>query len=51
MLALGVGLRVRPYDDFDETAELQVVLAPATGDGGYELVDVPGDAPWSMLRG
>jgi quercetin dioxygenase-like cupin family protein len=39
------------YNDFAETAELQVVLAPAIGEGGYELVDVSGDAPWSTLRG
>jgi quercetin dioxygenase-like cupin family protein len=38
------------FNDFDETAELQVILAPAMGEGGYELVDVSGDAPWSTLR-
>lgn len=38
------------YNDFDEPAELQVVLAPAVGDGGYELVDVSGDEPWASLR-
>lgn len=38
------------YNDFDETAELQVVLAPASGDGGYELVDVSAEEPWSALR-
>ncbi len=38
------------YNDFDEAAELQVVLAPAVGDGGYELVDVSGDEPWASLR-
>jgi quercetin dioxygenase-like cupin family protein len=38
------------YNDFDEPAELQVVLAPAAGDGGYELVDVSGDEPWASLR-
>jgi quercetin dioxygenase-like cupin family protein len=39
------------YNDFAETAELQVVLAPAMGEGGYELVDVSSDAPWATLRG
>ena len=34
----------------DETAQLQVVLAPAVGDEGYQLVDVSGEAPWSSLR-
>jgi quercetin dioxygenase-like cupin family protein len=39
------------FNESTETAELQVVLAPAMGDGGYELVDVSGDAPWATLRG
>ena len=34
----------------DETAHLQVVLAPAVGDEGYQLVDVSAEAPWSSLR-
>jgi len=38
------------YNDFDEPAELQVVLAPAIGDGGYIAVDVSADTPWSGLR-
>ncbi len=38
------------FNDFDETAELQVILAPAMGEGGYELVDVAGDEPWASLR-
>ena len=38
------------YNDFSETAELQVVLAPPMGDGGYELVDVSGEEPWASLR-
>jgi quercetin dioxygenase-like cupin family protein len=38
------------YNDFDETAELQVVLAPAAGEGGYDLVDVSAEEPWSSLR-
>jgi quercetin dioxygenase-like cupin family protein len=33
-----------------ETAHLQVVLGPAMGDGGYELVDVSSEEPWSSLR-
>lgn len=39
------------YNEFDEPAELQVVLAPAAGEGGYELVDVSGEEPWASLRG
>jgi quercetin dioxygenase-like cupin family protein len=38
------------YNEFGEDAELQVVLAPAAGDGGYELVDVSAEEPWSSLR-
>jgi quercetin dioxygenase-like cupin family protein len=33
-----------------DTARLQVVLGPAVGDGGYELVDVASEEPWSSLR-
>jgi quercetin dioxygenase-like cupin family protein len=33
-----------------EPAELQVVLGPAVGEGGYELVDVSGEEPWNTLR-
>jgi quercetin dioxygenase-like cupin family protein len=38
------------YNDFGEQAELQVVLAPAVGEGGYELVDVAAEEPWASLR-
>jgi quercetin dioxygenase-like cupin family protein len=38
------------YNDFSEPAELQVVLAPAVGDGGYVAVDVSGEAPWASLK-
>jgi quercetin dioxygenase-like cupin family protein len=38
------------YNDSSEPAELQVVLAPAVGDGGYVAVDVSGEEPWSTLR-
>ena len=33
-----------------ETAHLQVVLAPAVGDEGYQLVDVSAEQPWASLR-
>ncbi len=39
------------FNDGTETAHLQVVLAPAMGEGGYELVDMSEAAPWSTLRG
>jgi quercetin dioxygenase-like cupin family protein len=38
------------YNDGAETAHLQVVIAPAIGEAGYELVDVAADEPWSSLR-
>jgi len=34
-----------------ETAHLQVILAPAVGDEGYQLVDVASEQPWASLRG
>ncbi len=38
------------YNDFSEPAELQVVLAPAIGDGGYIAVDVSAEEPWASAR-
>jgi quercetin dioxygenase-like cupin family protein len=38
------------YNDFAEPAQLQVVLAPPVGDGGYVAVDVSGEEPWASLR-
>src|SRR3954469_3298165 len=38
------------FNDGGETAQLQVVIGPSLGEGGYDLVDVAGDEPWSSLR-
>ncbi len=38
------------YNDSSEPAVIQVVLAPAVGEGGYELVDVFTEEPWATLR-
>ncbi len=38
------------YNDSDEPAHLQVVLAPAYGEGGYTAVDVSGEEPWASKR-
>jgi quercetin dioxygenase-like cupin family protein len=39
------------YNDGDETAHLQVVIAPSLGEGtGYGLEDVAGEEPWVSLR-
>jgi hypothetical protein len=35
----------------DETADLQVIIAPSLGEGsGYGLVDVSGEEPWASVR-
>lgn len=34
----------------DTDARLLAILGPCVGDGGYELVDVAGEAPWKDLR-
>ena len=34
----------------DETAHLQVVLAPSVGEEGYQLVDMASEQPWASLR-
>jgi quercetin dioxygenase-like cupin family protein len=34
----------------DGDAKIIGILGPCVGDGGYELVDVAGEAPWKGLR-
>ena len=38
------------YNDFDEPAQLAIVLAPAVGDGGYIAIDVSAEEPWASAR-
>ncbi len=39
------------FNDGDETAYLQVIVAPSLGGAtGYGVVDVSGDEPWASLR-
>ena len=38
------------FNDFSERAQLQVVLAAASGPTGYELVDVAEEEPWKSIR-
>jgi quercetin dioxygenase-like cupin family protein len=39
------------FNEGDELALLQVVIAPSLGEGsGYGLVDVSGEEPWASLR-
>ncbi len=33
-----------------DTAKIIAILGPCVGEGGYELVDVAGEAPWNSLR-
>jgi quercetin dioxygenase-like cupin family protein len=40
------------FNDGEETAHLQVVIAPSLGEGtGYGLVEVHDEEPWASLRG
>ena len=34
----------------DSDAKIVAILGPCVGEGGYELVDVAGEAPWKDLR-
>jgi quercetin dioxygenase-like cupin family protein len=34
----------------NKPAKLLAILGPCVGEGGYEIVDVSGEAPWSGLR-
>ena len=34
----------------DSDAKIVAILGPCVGEGGYELVDVAGEAPWNGLR-
>lgn len=38
------------FNTGSETAKLTVALGPCVGEGGYELVDVSAEEPWSSLR-
>jgi quercetin dioxygenase-like cupin family protein len=38
------------FNDGSKTAELQVVIGPAIGEGGYVVEDVAALEPWSSLR-
>jgi quercetin dioxygenase-like cupin family protein len=39
------------FNEGQETAVLQVIIAPSLGEGsGYGLVDVSGEEPWASLR-
>lgn len=47
---IGMGTVHGSFNVAADTARLLVVLAPSVTEGGYELVDVSGEAPWNGLR-
>ena len=38
------------FNAADTNSRLLAILGPSVGDAGIEMVDVSGEAPWSMLR-
>jgi quercetin dioxygenase-like cupin family protein len=38
------------FNEGSEAARLLVSLGPCAGEGGYEVVEVAGEEPWSSLR-
>ncbi|MGH3093568.1 MAG: cupin domain-containing protein, partial [Gaiellaceae bacterium] len=47
---IGAGTVHASFNTGDQAARLTVSLGPCVGDGGYELVDVSAEEPWSSLR-
>lgn len=47
---IGAGTVHASFNTGGETAHLTVALGPCVGDGGYALVDVSSEEPWSSLR-
>jgi quercetin dioxygenase-like cupin family protein len=47
---IGMGTVHASFNTGQETARLTVALGPCVGEGGYELVDVSGEEPWTSLR-
>ncbi|MCX7826981.1 MAG: cupin domain-containing protein, partial [Verrucomicrobiae bacterium] len=44
---IGPDLVHASFNTGQQTAKLLVVLSPCVGEGGYELADVAGEAPWN----
>ena len=38
------------FNDSNQVTVIQVVLAPPSGESGYELIDVAHESPWKNLR-
>ena len=47
---IGMGTVHGTFNVSEQIARLLVVLSPCVTEGGYEVVDVSGDAPWNALR-
>ena len=47
---IGAGTVHASFNTGGESATLTVALSPCVGGGGYELVDVSAEEPWSSLR-
>ena len=47
---IGAGTVHASFNTGNETARLTVALGPCVGAGGYELVDVSAEEPWSSAR-
>lgn len=47
---VGRGVVHASFNAGPETAAFLAVLSPCVGDGGYELVDVATEPPWTSLR-
>ncbi|HXJ38434.1 MAG TPA: cupin domain-containing protein [Bryobacteraceae bacterium] len=47
---IGMGTVHGSFNTSAESARLLVVLSPSVTEGGYEVVDLSGEAPWNALR-
>jgi quercetin dioxygenase-like cupin family protein len=47
---LPAGMVHASFNVGDHDARIVAILGPCVGAGGYELIDVAGEAPWNALR-
>lgn len=47
---IGAGVVHASFNTGSVPAKVLAILGPCVGQGGYELVDVAGEAPWKTLR-
>jgi quercetin dioxygenase-like cupin family protein len=48
---IGMGVVHASFNVSDAPIHLLAILGPCVGEGGYEMVEVAGEEPWSSLRG